>query len=134
MRRSAGFTLVEVMIAVAALGALAAIGGGMGKALHDEDRHAATLARDLSTLQRAVDRLDDDLRSGAFPSADWTLDDGDLRRGFEVVASGVALFEVVPQGETVRVRLSIAPGNAAPGARGPVRAEWTVRPRVGTLR
>ena len=130
MRRTAGFTLPEVMIAVAALGALAAIGGGMGKALHDEDRHTASLARDLSALQRAVDLLDDDLRSGRFDSAEWVLYRGDLRRGSDTVARSVSLFDVLPQGETVRVRLAISPGNAAPGTRGPLRADWIVRPRA----
>ena len=134
MRRCAGFTLPEVMIAVAALGSLAAIVGSVGKALHEEDRHTASFARDLSTLEKAVDLLDDDLRSGAYASAGWSVSDGRLLRGSETIARDVTRFDVRPDGEGVRVRLSISPGNAAPGTRGAVHADWTVRPRLAAPR
>ena len=119
MRRSRGFTLIELMIAVCMLTVVFATMGSVGATIHREERHCAAYAQDLANLRRAVRLVERELRAAASTGdLDVRLDDGVLYQGGTVIARHIGVFEVEAQDDALaRVRIGLAPRSDAPSRR-----------------
>lgn len=129
MKRAAGLTLIELMIAmVATAGAIGAAAAIVSTVVREE-RVSAAYARDLDGLRRAVTALEVDLRgAGSLDDVDWRLDGDRLLRGDETVARRIAEFELTADGGLARAAIAPAPrGGGAPRPAG--RILLTVRMR-----
>jgi len=120
-----GFTLMELMMVTAIVGAVTGISSGVIVTLHGSERHTRAYIDDVNGLRRAVRAVEADLRAGR--SDTCQLDDGVLRRGDEVLARRVELFEVVRDGDLWVARIGLAKRNET-GVRQPV-VTVRVRPR-----
>ena len=93
-----GFSLYEVLIVMALIGYVAAIGGSMTASLHRTDRHTAVYVKDVTDLRHAVRTIERDLRAAkSVRDLDYRHEDESLLRGERVVARNIAVFEVSEQ-------------------------------------
>jgi prepilin-type N-terminal cleavage/methylation domain-containing protein len=129
-RIARGFTLLEMMVALAVVGATAAITVEVGRGVGSEQKQADAAARDLDAASKALALAAEDVRAGRYWTLDWTLAKGVLRRGEEVVARGVREWTVRPDGLLTRLSITLAPRNADSGATGAVTAGRVVRTRA----
>jgi prepilin-type N-terminal cleavage/methylation domain-containing protein len=114
-RREAGFSLYELMIAVAVLGVITAAVAGIAHAVHRADRVSAAYVEDLSGLRRAVVSVERDLRAArSLADLRYVLDVDALKRGEAVVARRIRTFELVQAGEVVTARIGLLPRAEAP--------------------
>lgn len=119
MRRSGGFTLLELMVVVCMMTVVLATMGGVGATIHREERHCAAYAQDLANLRRAVRLVERELRAAdSAGDLDVRLDDGVLYQGGTVIARHIGVFEIEPAGDALaRVRIGLAPRSDAPNRR-----------------
>jgi type II secretory pathway component PulJ len=119
VKRTAGWTLLELMVVVVVGAGLGGTVLGASSMVHREERLAAACATDLTGLRRAVRVLENDLRQGRDPAAlGWRLTaEGALQRGDRVLARNVAHFELERDGSLTTVYLALGPRSDAPHRR-----------------
>ena len=116
MRRSRGFTILEVMVATAMVACAAAAIGGVIHGFQSEDKLAQAYAEDLDGLRIALRAIERDLMS-ATKVEGTTIDGivyelgpkGCLLRDGKVVAESVGSFSIRQRLDFATVRLSPAP-------------------------
>lgn len=131
-----GHTLVELMIALTALTPFLAVLCSAATRLHRSERHAAACADDVMQCERALTRLEADLREAAGVEwhrnalrisqpdrvVDYRLEQGALLRRESsvdrIVARHVATLTAVRDGELVRLRVEMR-SRAEPARRAP---------------
>jgi len=129
-RGARGFTLPEVMVSLAAMGAFGAAVTSVTLRVRDEQKVAAGRESDLVELRHVARLVEADVRAGLdLDDAGWHLRDGVLSRDGVVVARSVARFDWHPQGDCLRVRLTVTAGaNEGPRREGEI--DWVIRPRA----
>ncbi len=107
--RSRGFTITELMVAIAMLLILSGVVGGIVMTMRARDESTAAYAQDLSGLRRAARALETDLRAAPSLSAvDYELKDGTLLRWGKPLLTRVASFDLKAHGALARVQLTLA--------------------------
>lgn len=129
-RAARGFTLVELLATLAAVGAFGAAATAIGQRMGQESRADAGRLTDLAALRRAARLLEDDLRAGRDPLAEgWVLTGDRLRRRDVVVARSVAAFRLREEAGLWHASITLAP-RASEGPRREARLDLTVRARA----
>lgn len=128
MRRDRGFTIVELMIAASAFGAVVLVATGLVGSIRATERFSTEYGGDLHGLRRAVRVIEADLRAAAdVADLDVRLDGDRLVRGDRTLARNVSEFEVVRDGSLARVRIALGSRSSSPRKRGELT--FTVRLR-----
>ena len=140
--RTAGVTLIELMVATSLLVVIAGIAATALHSSHRDDAVAQNYADDLRRLRSALDAVVLDVRSARDVAVEddvlvvdgvmWELRGDVLVRDDEDIARGIARFDVEAEAGGV-VRAGIAPVARAAGARSPT-LETRVFPRAGGQR
>ncbi|MFO0932548.1 MAG: type II secretion system protein [Planctomycetota bacterium] len=129
-RRARGFTLVELLATLGAVGAFGAAITSVGQRMAQESKADAGRQSDLSTLRRVARLLEDDLRAGLDPSLEgWALVGDRVLRRQQVVARSIAAFEVRRDAGVWRASITLAP-RVAEGPRRTARLDLVVRARA----
>jgi prepilin-type N-terminal cleavage/methylation domain-containing protein len=131
MRRARGFTLPELVVSLAAVGAFGAAITSIVLRVRDEEKVAAGREADLESLRRVARLVEADVRGGLdLDAAGWRLVGDVLSRQGAVVARSIARFDARADGDCVRVSLAVEP-RVVDGPRGEASLEWVVRARAG---
>jgi prepilin-type N-terminal cleavage/methylation domain-containing protein len=130
VRRSRGFTLPELMVSLAVIGATGAMTVAVGSGVRAEQRQADASARDVAAATRALRLAAEDVRAGRFEDAGWTVTQDVLSRGAEVVARGVRTWSVRADGPATRVTITLDRRNFDAGTQGSITATEVVRTRA----
>jgi prepilin-type N-terminal cleavage/methylation domain-containing protein len=116
VRRSRGFTLLELMVAMGMLAFAAASVAGVVHQIRSEEKIARDYTDDLEGLRSALRTIESDLLSATkiegavIDSVPYALDDNNrLLRDGEVVAESVGSFSIRQRMDFVTVRISPAP-------------------------
>jgi len=129
MRRQRGFTLLELMVTISAIGAASLAFVTSANGIHQENAVSKAYCSDVSGLRQAVRLLRHDLRNAAsIEELDWTREGDRLLRGRREIARNMAEFEVKADGPWATVRIAFGNRREAPAGNG--RAfEFRVRMR-----
>lgn len=131
MRRSRGFTITEMMVALAVVGATAALTVQVGGGVAAEQRQADAVARDVGAVGKALRLAADDVRAGVLVERGWTLEKDVLSRDGVVVARGVREWVVKAEGGATRLSITVVRHGPDPGTHGALTVAEVVRPRAG---
>jgi prepilin-type N-terminal cleavage/methylation domain-containing protein len=127
--RERGYTLAELLVVIVVGSSVLLTATGLIASVRSTERASAAYVRDLVSLQRAVERLEVDLREAkGLEDLDWRLDGDRLCRGDERVADGVATFTLSREGSIAHVRIVLA-ARAAHAARKDAAVTISVRMR-----
>jgi len=110
VRRTAGFSLYELMVVTTVLVTMTGTIAGITHAVHRADRVSAAYVEDLAGLRRAVNSVERDLRAArSLEDLHYILDLDMLKRGEVVIASRIGTFDLTREGEVVTARIGLLP-------------------------
>ena len=121
---------MEMMIALAVLGAATAITVEVGSGVRSEQRQADAAARDLTAASKALRLAAEDVRASRYDDARWSLSGDTLSRGEDVVARGVRSWGARVDGPVTRLEITVTRRSFDPGTVGTLTSSLVVRPRA----
>jgi len=119
MRNERGFTLIELMVATVAIGAMVMVAASLIGTTRRTEQFSKEYTGDLAGLRRAVRVIESDLRAAEdVEDLEVRLDGDRLVRGDRVLAENIADFAVTREGALAHVRIRLGSRSSASSRRG----------------